>query len=190
MTNRVQALYRMVRRMWIGLPALALLLSAGVAAADSGIERFYGHFVGQALIDTDGEVTKRDLDVAIAPYKKGFTVEWSTTRHKAGGKVKKSSYKVNFKKSKRSGIFSSAMRVNKFGSEKPLDPLAGDPYLWGQIDGDTLVIHSLLILDDGGYEMQTYERTLSEGGMDLRFSRVRNGLILKAITAKLKKEAN
>ena len=43
----------------------------------------------------------------------------------------------------------------------------------------------MLITDDGKHEVQTYERTLVPGGMELNFSRVRDGKPLKAITAKL-----
>jgi len=169
---------------------LALFLTGPtvVIAGESGAERFYGHFTGQAMVETEGQVSKRDLGVTVEPYKKGFTVEWTTKRHKADGKIKTSEYKVNFRKAKRAGLFKSAMRVTKFGAEEPLDPLQGDPYVWAQIEGDKMTIFSMLILNDGGYEMQTYDRRLTAEGMDLLFSRVRNGLILKAISARLVKQ--
>ena len=174
----------------IAAAMLALLLAGptAVTAAVTGAERFYGHFTGQAVIETEGLTSKRDLGVTIAAYKKGFTVEWTTKRYKADGKVKESSYKVNFRRTRKAGLFKSAMRVTKFGAEEPLDPLQGDPYVWAQIEGDKLTIYSMLILDDGGYEMQTYDRRLTAEGMDLLFSRIRNGLILKAISAKLIKQ--
>jgi hypothetical protein len=48
-------------------------------------------------------------------------------------------------------------------------------------------MYALLVTDEGGYEMQTYERTLTAGGMDLRYSRIRDGEVLRTITGKLKK---
>ena len=45
----------------------------------------------------------------------------------------------------------------------------------------------MLVTDDGGYEMQVYDRTLTGDGMDLNFTRVRDGKTLKNITGSLLK---
>ncbi len=45
----------------------------------------------------------------------------------------------------------------------------------------------MMVTDDGGYEMQVYDRTLTKGGMDLKFSRVHDGKTLKQITGSLLK---
>jgi hypothetical protein len=79
------------------------------------------------------------------------------------------------------------MRTDVFGNAVPLDPMSGDPYLWARIEGNTFWMYALLVTDEGGYEMQTYERTLTAGGMDLRYSRIRDGEVLRTITGKLKK---
>jgi hypothetical protein len=77
------------------------------------------------------------------------------------------------------------MKVNVFGGNVALDPMQGDPYVWARIEGPTLTVYALHILDDGGYEMQVYDRTIAEGGLELRFSRIRNGTSLRDIRASL-----
>jgi hypothetical protein len=79
------------------------------------------------------------------------------------------------------------MRTDVFGNAVPLDPLNGDPYIWARLDGAKFWMYALFVTDTGGYEMQTYERTLVPGGMDLRYSRVRDGEVLRTVTGKLKK---
>jgi len=74
-----------------------------------------------------------------------------------------------------------------FGNSVPLDPLAGDPYMWARSDGDKFWRYALFVTETGGYEMQTYEYTLGPGGLDLRYSRVRDGEVLRTVTGKLKK---
>ena len=79
------------------------------------------------------------------------------------------------------------MKTNVFGGREALDPLKGDPYVWARLDGMLLTIYALIINDEGGYEMQTYERELTERGMDLRFSRVSDGKILKSLRGVLER---
>ncbi len=164
-----------------------LVFSTGSGHADSGFEKFYGHYVGSAENDIDDELPGRKMEVSIKPYKKGFNVTWSTTSFRAENKVKKSTFSINFRPSKETGVYGSAMSKDVFGHEKPLDPLQGDPYVWAHIKGDTVTVNSLLVAKNGGYEIQTYDRTLTADGMTLVFSRVQNGKTLRQITGVLKK---
>ena len=172
-----------------GLMAISGFL--GVApqaqAADAALQQFFGAYVGHATQAPNEPLMPRDLATKISPHgRNGFTLEWTTVIYRADGPARRS-YAVNFAPSDRPGIFASAMRSDVFGQSEPLDPLKGDPYLWAQLGGQTLTVHAMLITDDGGYEMQTYERTLAEGGMVLRFSRNRNGKELKTVIGKLKR---
>ena len=69
-----------------------------------------------------------------------------------------------------------------------LDPMAGEPYVWARIDGDTLSLYSIYVTENGGYEIQQYDRTLAEGGLDLKFSSVRNGEIQRTVSTFLTKQ--
>ncbi len=68
-----------------------------------------------------------------------------------------------------------------FGNAVPLDPLKGDPYVWARVHEDSLTVYALHVLEDGGYEMQTYARTRIPEGLDLKYSRVRDGEILRTV---------
>jgi len=167
------------------LQVVVLLPVKSFAGAD--FEKFYGHFVGKSEEGQAGAEFKRDIDVKIGPYKRGFNITWSTLTHRTGGKSKTSTFSINFRSSGRDGIFGSAMGKDKFGQEIPLDPLKGAPYVWAIIDGMTMTVNSLLIFEDGGYEIQTYKRRLVKSGMALEFSRVRNGKIQKLIRGNLRR---
>ncbi|MCE8507023.1 hypothetical protein KBY31_10315 [Ruegeria pomeroyi] len=171
--------------------ALALLVSlllvpdafAGEAA------RFVGTYQGSAELQrADGTTEMRDMDVMIEETKDGFTVSWSTTIQKPDGRIKESDYSVDFLPSTRDGVYAAAMRRNVFGHTVQLDPMKGEPYVWGRIAGDTLTVFSLFVADDGGYEMQQFDRTLAEGGLILNFSRVKNGRPAKSVETFLQKQ--
>jgi hypothetical protein len=172
----------------LGLLTGSVLLAAGVAAAQGGgIQRFYGTYVGEAVSETGEELDKRDISAEIAPEGKGFRVKWTAVIKRGKEKPRREERTVVFLPASRPDIFSSGMRSDQFGNPVPLDPLSGDPYIWARIDGPKLWMYALFVTDTGGYEMQTYERTLVPGGMDLRYSRVRDGDVLRTVTGKLKK---
>jgi hypothetical protein len=169
-----------------GLPGMTL----PALAADAALEKFFGSYVGYTSQPPNEPLMPRDLATKISAHgENGFRLEWTTVIYRADG-PKRQSYAVNFSSTDRPGIFSSAMRSNLFGQSEPLDPLKGDPYLWAQLGGRTLTVHAMLITNDGGYEMQTYKRTLAEDGMILKFSRDHNGREMRTITGKLKRVAS
>lgn len=157
-------------------------LTPGASFADSvPIEAFFGTYQGTSTESDDRKSASRDLAVSIRKHGRGFNVAWSTT--KADGSRK--SYSVDFEETNRPGIFSSAMRYNKFGDSVPLDPLKGDSYIWARITGRTLTVYGFIITEEGSYEMQVYNRTLSEKGLDLKFSRYLEGEPVRVITGTL-----
>lgn len=146
------------------------------AAAYSDIARFAGRYSGSAEVERpDGSVENRNMFVEIRTDGKGFWLKWTTQREHPSGKVKTKSYDVLFEPSGRGDTFSAAMRQNVFGHAVPLDPLKGEPYVWGRLVEDTLTVFSLFIGENGDYEIQQYDRTLVEGGLQLHFSSHRNG---------------
>lgn len=171
--------------------ALALMAFGSPSAAASPYDKFVGEYLGEGisegLSENGDELTKRDLRVEIKPKGEGFVVTWVSVTHKDNGKLKRKSYTVHFKPKGKSGLYGSAMRSDMFGNQVPMDPLEGDPYVWARISGDTLFVYALLITEEGGYEMQVYERTLSPNGMDLTYSRVRDGEMMRTVRGKLKR---
>src|SRR5262245_44390923 len=167
---------------------LASVLAPAAEAVPAGFEKFYGEWVGTAVSDTKGEIAPRDIRAKIAPKGNGFSIDWVLVIHKAAGKDKRSEYSISFQPTKRPNIYGSAMRVDVFGNTAPLDPLKGDPYMWARIEGPMLAIYALVITDAGGYELHTYERTLTPAGtMKLNYFRVVNGEVLRSVVGTLKR---
>jgi hypothetical protein len=166
--------------------AVVGILIPAAWAADLSINAFVGRFVGSGLARDDVseyfDLTVRDLDVAITREGAGFNVAWTTVLREGGDpdnpKIKRKSSAVSFVPSDRPGIFRGAQSA---------DPMSGSAYAWARIKGQTLTVHSLVIDEIGSYTMHTYDRTLTGLGMELRFTRVRDGEPTKTVTGRLTK---
>ena len=178
----------------------AIAFSAGLAMADCGVaeaqnrpvEDFYGRYVGSATKADSPEVTDRDMDVVIRKGKSGksFIVDWTTITRDGDNKLKRKRQEIEFQATARKDVYEAGMRTDKFGGRIPMDPIKGEPYVWARIQKDTLTVFALLITDEGSFEVQVYERTLTDKGLQLEFSRFRDGLQRRHITAFLEKKAN
>ncbi len=170
--------------------AACIWLAASLQQANAtNIEPFVGDYTGSAeVVDADGTSTPRDMSVSIHEIKGGFNISWTTTTYKADGRIKDEKYSVDFQSSDRADVYSAAMKRNVFGHEVPLDPMKGEPFVWGRIEGDTLTVFSLFIAENGGYELQQFDRTLADGGLDLSFSRFRDGVKSRSVETFLKKK--
>ena len=177
-----------LRCLWIAIVLAAAPMAASAETPDRPIKDFFGSFVGRSISTIEEGLSERDLAVTIKPYKdNGFTVEWTTLIRKKNADWSRKSYSINFGPTKRPGIYGSEMRSNMFGGAVPLDPLQGEPFFWARIEGDTLSVYGLIIREDGGYEMQVYERTWTPKGLELKFTRFRNGQALKLISGVLER---
>ncbi|GMQ96271.1 MAG: hypothetical protein BMS9Abin14_809 [Gammaproteobacteria bacterium] len=162
-----------------------MTLAATARAAAPEIEAFFGEYEGRAVMDSRGEIQKRDLRVKISPIENGFSVDWTSVTKRANGTLKRKEYSISFHPTRRNNIYRSGERKDLFGNHVPLDPMKGDPYVWARIDNGTLTVYALHVLEDGGYEMQTYARTRIPEGLDLKYTRVRDGEVLRTVTGTL-----
>jgi hypothetical protein len=163
-------------------------LGLNATEAQADIKRFVGKYAGSAQLNlADGSVTPRDMSVEISQTDEGFRVTWASVTLRASGTRNEKSYTIDFVPSDRASVFAAAMRKNVFGHEVQLNPMKGEPYVWSRITGDTLTVYSLFVDADGGYTMQQYDRTLAEGGLNLRFQAIRGGKILRAVETFLTK---
>jgi hypothetical protein len=177
-------------RAFLNIPAIVfslfMLLPAIVLAAD--VDRFVGAYAGQAETVLDGEAKGRDLRASVEHSGNGFLLSWTSISYKNDGTSKERTYQIEFVPSQRDSIYGSAMKTNIFGKQVPLDPLKGEPFVWARFEGDTFSVFSLFINEVGEYEMQEYHRTLADGGLNLLFRRVSNGVPQKEITAFLARQ--
>jgi hypothetical protein len=190
MSKEIRCFVHSFRGLCSGVALTVVLVLAGghpVYGAGANLEPFFGKYEGTAVMDHGTGVQKRDIGVEILRHERGFTLEWVTVTYKADGTPKRKNYSVHFEPSGRTDIYASAMRTNMFGDRIPLDPLQGHPYMWARISGATLTVFVMFVSESGGYEMQTYDRTLTKSGMELRFSRVRDGIPLRTVTGTLRR---
>ncbi|KIC49260.1 hypothetical protein RA29_14535 [Tateyamaria sp. ANG-S1] len=170
------------QQVWTALMALGVAVLALATAVRADIAPFVGSYSGSAdVVQVDGTSVPRDMSVEISETRAGFTVTWTSVTHRDTGKVSEKSYTVDFVPSGRGQVYAAAQRKNVFGHEVQLDPMKGEPYVWARIVDETLTVFSLFVDVDGGYSLQQYDRTVTEGGLDLRFQVIRDGRILRAV---------
>jgi hypothetical protein len=172
---------------------LTLALTSAVAgsghAENLPPQAFFGTFQGSGYAENRDSIyfgtTVRDLDVVIASSGNGFSVTWTTVMHAGGDPknpdVKRKAQTITFAPTGQPGVY----RGTPSG-----DPLAGNAYIWSRIEEHTLTVYIMTITASGTYEMQSYARTLSGSGMDLVFTRIRDGEPVREAKAKLIKLAN
>ena len=177
-------LARFAIAVWLSLAVLAG--TPAVAGENLPIEAFAGRFEGTGIardeISKDVDETVRELAVTIVPEGGGFALSWSTVLRQGGDPenpdVRENAHALFFEPTDRAYVFQGAVEI---------DPLAGWPFVWARISGNTLSVYSLLVHEDGSYEIHTYDRTLGAMGMELYFTRVRDGKLVRSVTGKLVK---
>ena len=170
------------------LLSLAVLMVAPAAAqqpaADQPIEAFYGVYIGRTLFPM-GEQGNRELQVTIAPFDgEGFTVLWETQIPKGSRRSVRKETLVNFVPSPRAGIYQAVYPPG--GAPDLID---GDSFTWARLAGVTLTVHVITIVDGGDYVMQTYDRSLNQGGLRLDFLRLRSGVVERQLRGNLRRLA-
>lgn len=171
--------------------ALLIVLAAATPgrAADLPREAFYGTFSGGGVSSNKDSlyfaITSRDLDVVIRPAGAGFSVEWTTVIRR-GGDPKK----PDVRRRSTSRTFQPAGRPGLWRCTDSGDALAGEQLCWARIHGNTLTVYEMTVLRDGRYSIQKYDRTLSGSGMELVFTRIRDGEPVRTVKGRLVKSGN
>ncbi len=170
---------------------LVFAATAPVWAADRKIEDFYGRYLGQGTelrVDPGAPLgrpaQKRMSEVIIEPAKgeDGFIISWSTLRSKKGNEnvaeADVKTYHQTFRATPNPGVFTDITSG---------DPLKGAATSWARIHDKTLSIVMVQLDPDGGYFVTHYDRTLTAKGMDVRFTRIENSKIVRAVQLSLAK---
>lgn len=206
---------RMIRLGGLLFGLVFFLAVAPVRAADLPITSFFGVFEGQTTFLTATGAKKRGISVSIGPVAdampgiEGVEVSWTTLTKRSDGTFKSKTHRAVFVPADAAGtVFvateSSGDTDDIDASEEseqakneappadlrlPKDPRGTAPYIWGRIKENTFSVFVVVVAEDGGYEIQIYDRTLTEDGMTLVYSRDRAGEHLKLIEAFLKQTA-
>ncbi len=175
---------RHIRSFFAAFAGLALLATAaGAAEPEATIADFFGTYIGNGRVAEDGEY--RDIIVAIAPAHKGFSIYTSTVIRKGPVRavpgVKWRAETQRFVKSSVPHLYEPMLRESMFAQRRSPNLLRGDTVAWASIRGHTLGVYAMDVLEDGHYELRVYERTLTDLGMDLRFTRYRDGIAIRRL---------
>jgi len=173
------------------LVMLFSLVCSNFALADklSAVKPFMGYFKGTADDRLQDELVRRSMDVRITPLEddEGFRVEWGTMITGQDGVNQRKSSDIEFYTTKRKGIFESGMKTNIFGKKIPLNPLKGEPFVWCKIEGNTLIIYSMVVNDAGAPDIQIYSRKLIRQGLELDYRRQIGGEEVRSVHGYLKR---
>jgi hypothetical protein len=176
----------MIKRLFV-LSVAVLLWAGSVAAKDLSINAFAGQWRGNALSESADSVyfqlTTRDLDVQIEPNPQGFSISWHTVQRKKGDPRNPTAVSKLTKLT-----FVAAGRPSLWRAAEANDPMQAG-YAWARIRQNTLTVSVMQIGEDGAFELQTFDRTLSGEGMTLTFARYRNGEKVRTAKGRLVKIA-
>jgi hypothetical protein len=172
-----------------GLLALGLLAIAGLAggkAAAAELSDFFGTYVGNAQELDDTEPMARDMDIVIEPFHDdGFQIHWITVTKVNGRRdvpgVDRTLQSVFFEPAADRNFFVEVEADNPFRERESKAPMSGHAVRWASLEDDTLHVYSFVVLEDGRYELQIYDRMLTEAGLDIVFRRFDDGELVRQI---------
>lgn len=174
--------------------ARALGLGAALAAGAVGAARaeqpplagLVGAFVGRAEQHDleDGSRQERDIDIVIEPYEgQGLKITWTNVTLVNGRRdvpgVKRRSDEILLVPAPDRDFYLAGVGYDPFHARPEVDPLRGDPLRWGTVRGGAVDVYSFVVLDDGRYELQVFERRPTQDGMTLEFDRILDGEVVR-----------
>jgi hypothetical protein len=167
----------------LGLLALGPGSGRGLAAE---LSDFFGTFVGNAQEIEDSDPMSRDMDIVIGPFHDdGFQINWITVTKVDGRRdvpgVARTVQSVFFEPAADRNFFVEVEADNPFREREEMVPMSGHAVRWASLDGDTLRVYSFVVLEDGRYELQIYNRTLTEVGLDIVFRRFDDGELARQV---------
>jgi hypothetical protein len=172
----------------VGALTLMLALVAPAAKAAVSLEPFFGAYVGVAEVSDvrGGDVGERDMDIVIEPYKQGgFRIHWVNVSLVDGKRavpgVERRVQTVLFEPAPDRGFFVEVAESSPFRERGEMQPMRGDPVRWASLDEQGLHVYSFMVLEDGRYEFQIYDRTLTDIGLDIRFQRIVDGELVREV---------
>ncbi|MEQ8968417.1 MAG: hypothetical protein RID91_21540 [Azospirillaceae bacterium] len=173
----------------MALAAPVATLAPAAPAQDGGpVSPFVGTYVGTAEVyDAEGALEeRRDMDIVITDEPRGgFTVRWINVTLVDGRRdvpgVERRVDEVRFVEGEAPGVYVQETRGSLFERRRAIEPIEGDPMVWARIDGDSLGVFNFVIAGDGRYALQSYERILTDVGIDIVFRAIVEGEVVRRI---------
>lgn len=149
----------------------------------------HGTYLGYAIVEdvNDGTRREREMTITIDGYKRyGLRIHWTSVELVNGRRdlpgVAYRSDELLLEPSENDQYFIATSPHSPFSQRENEQPLSGDPMRWATLDDDSLEVISFVILQDGQYEMQRYDRQLDAEGIRLTFERIVDGNIVRKIS--------
>ena len=181
--------HQCVRRSAVGLVLVWLIVALAMPAAAADVKSFFGAYVGVAQVEdaATGATEERDMDIVIKPFHRdGFQVHWINVSLVDGRRdrpgVKRRVQNALFEPAEDRDFFVEVDEDNPFRETEGTQPMRGDPVRWAKVDGGHMQVCSFVVLEDGQYELQVYDRVLTESGMDIQFQRILDGEVVRRVT--------
>lgn len=162
--------------------AVAALIAVPATAIE--LEQLEGIYVG-ITEDFDGDghkLAERHVDMVLTKHgAKGFKIDLTSVvlvdgRRDVPG-VRRRVYSAQFEPSEKGDFFLATSPFDPFVERESEEMIAGEPLEWAQIDGDSLVIYTLAVLNDGRYELQVYERAFNGDTIKTLYERHLDGVL-------------
>lgn len=154
-------------------------LSVPAGAQDVPLSAFFGDWSARSLDTEAGDLPLRteDLNLTIGPEGQGFRFVWTHIDWHGAGSAPAQ---------RREAVFVPTGRPNVFQSRDRADPLKGDVLAWARMADGGLMVYSLHLAADGGFELRHRVMTLNEDGtMHLTLDGLHDGAPMPAIDADL-----
>jgi hypothetical protein len=173
------------------LAALGLLTIMGFVAGDvraATLKDFFGAYVGHAQVEdvATGTTSSRDMDIVIEPFDDdGFRIYWITVIKVDGRRdvpgVRRLVQSAAFEPDDDGSFYVEVAEANPFREREEMEPMSGHAVRWANINDDTLHVYSFVVLEDGRYELQVYDRILTDIGLNIVFRRFDDGKLVRQI---------
>ena len=152
------------------------------------IADFVGEWQGMGILETEDSLffsmNRRDIDVRIEGNNSRFTVEWTAVTRSGNNpddpEIRRESASLTFTPSDHPHVYEASTSA---------DPLGGGVLSWARLHGETLSVYQMAILEDGGYSVATYDRTLVNNELQLRFVRLQDGQPVRQVNGQLSRVA-
>jgi hypothetical protein len=172
-----------------GIVLIVLVLLPAVLAARQDLSRFIGSYVGVAEVVNlaTGEREQRHMDIEITPHDRyGLRIDWVNVTLVQGRRdvpgVQRRVQSVLFAPAEGRDFLVEATAGSPFRERERTQPMQGDPVRWAAVEDNRLHVYSFMVLEDGRYELQIYDRVLNDKGLDILFERIVDGEVLRRIT--------
>jgi hypothetical protein len=169
-----------------GAGALTLAFVAWLGAASAGlaqdkaVESFYGVWLGSAVTESKTDegfkVTSRELYASILPADDGFSMEWAAIRRKGSDDSTPIRMQV--------AQFVATDKPNVWRTEPNESPLDG-VFTYARLRDGMLSVYNIGVDDRGVLETQIYHRSVVKGEMQLEFTRVVDGTVVRTVKGTL-----